>query len=98
MIQASRIVKKDLSMNVLNCKIIIIIIINLVPVIVRAPTICIFVCFLDAAATVKTLQRNLEDKDLTCRKLKEQLNALEKETAVKLADMDQYKKEIQVSH
>lgn len=96
MIQASRIVKKDLSMNVLNCKIIIII--NLVPVIVRAPTICIFVCFLDAAATVKTLQRNLEDKDLTCRKLKEQLNALEKETAVKLADMDQYKKEIQVSH
>lgn len=47
---------------------------------------------------VKTLQRNVEDKDLTCRKLKEQLNALEKEAAVKLADMDQYKKEIQVNH
>ncbi len=59
----------------------------------------LYVCFfLDAAATVQTLQRNMEDKDLTCRKLKEQLNALEKETAVKLADMDQYKKEIQVSH
>uniref|UniRef100_A0A673ICI7 Intersectin-2-like n=1 Tax=Sinocyclocheilus rhinocerous TaxID=307959 RepID=A0A673ICI7_9TELE len=66
----------------------------------EAPTICMFVClfcfFPDAAATVKTLQRNVEDKDLTCRKLKEQLNALEKETAVKLADIDQYKKEIQV--
>uniref|UniRef100_A0A673IC34 Intersectin-2-like n=1 Tax=Sinocyclocheilus rhinocerous TaxID=307959 RepID=A0A673IC34_9TELE len=36
-------------------------------------------------------------QDLTCRKLKEQLNALEKETAVKLADIDQYKKEIQVT-
>uniref|UniRef100_A0A673IC21 Intersectin-2-like n=1 Tax=Sinocyclocheilus rhinocerous TaxID=307959 RepID=A0A673IC21_9TELE len=67
----------------------------------QAPTICMFVClfcfFPDAAATVKTLQRNVEDKDLTCRKLKEQLNALEKETAVKLADIDQYKKEIQVT-
>lgn len=49
-----------------------------------------------AAATVKILQRNMEEKDLTCQKLKEQLNTLEKETAVKLADMDQYKKEIQV--
>lgn len=45
---------------------------------------------------MKTLQRNMEEKDLTCRKLKEQLNVVEKETAAKLADMDQYKKEIQV--
>jgi len=57
----------------------------------------LFVFFLHvAAATVNILQRNMEEKDLTCRKLKEQLNTLEKETAVKLADMDQYKKEIQV--
>lgn len=38
----------------------------------------------------------MEEKDLSCRKLKEQLNVVEKETAAKLADMDQYKKEIQV--
>ncbi|XP_051579333.1 intersectin-2b isoform X2 [Myxocyprinus asiaticus] len=47
------------------------------------------------SATVTTLKRNVEEKDLSCRKLKEQLNALESETAAKLADMDQYKKEIQ---
>lgn len=38
----------------------------------------------------------MEEKDLTCRKLKEQFTVLETETAAKLADMDQYKKEIQV--
>ncbi|GAA6082972.1 intersectin-2b [Tachysurus ichikawai] len=42
-----------------------------------------------------TLQKSVTDKDLSCRKLKEQLDALEKETAAKLGDMDQYKKDIQ---
>ncbi|KAA0711236.1 Intersectin-2 EH domain and SH3 domain regulator of endocytosis 2 [Triplophysa tibetana] len=45
--------------------------------------------------TVNTFKRNVEEKDLTCRKLKEQFTVLETETAAKLADMDQYKKEIQ---
>ncbi|XP_056623500.1 intersectin-2b isoform X2 [Triplophysa dalaica] len=45
--------------------------------------------------TVNTFKRNLEEKDLNCRKLKEQFTVLETETAAKLADMDQYKKEIQ---
>uniref|UniRef100_A0AAY4AC93 Intersectin 2b n=1 Tax=Denticeps clupeoides TaxID=299321 RepID=A0AAY4AC93_9TELE len=44
--------------------------------------------------TMTTLQNNVTEKDLTCRKLKERLDALEKETAAKLADMDQYKNDI----
>uniref|UniRef100_A0AAY4AC89 Intersectin 2b n=1 Tax=Denticeps clupeoides TaxID=299321 RepID=A0AAY4AC89_9TELE len=40
--------------------------------------------------TMTTLQNNVTEKDLTCRKLKERLDALEKETAAKLADMDQF--------
>uniref|UniRef100_A0AAY4AGL2 Intersectin 2b n=1 Tax=Denticeps clupeoides TaxID=299321 RepID=A0AAY4AGL2_9TELE len=47
--------------------------------------------------TMTTLQNNVTEKDLTCRKLKERLDALEKETAAKLADMDQYKNDIMVS-
>ncbi|KAG7328078.1 hypothetical protein KOW79_008022 [Hemibagrus wyckioides] len=48
-----------------------------------------------SASTMTTLQKSVTDKDLSCRKLKEQLDALEKETAAKLGDMDQYKKDIQ---
>lgn len=44
-----------------------------------------------------TLQKSVTDKDLSCRKLKEQLDALEKEMTAKLGDMDQYKKDIQVN-
>lgn len=81
--------------DLLNCKIIII---NLIPCNYESTYNLYVLSFIfDAAATVKTLQSKVEEKDLTCRKLKEQVNALEKETAVKLADMDQYKKEIQVS-
>ncbi|XP_063039904.1 intersectin-2b isoform X2 [Engraulis encrasicolus] len=46
------------------------------------------------AATMSTLQTSVSEKDVVCRRLKEQLDALEKETATKLADMDQYKKDI----
>lgn len=48
-----------------------------------------------SASTVTTLQTSVTEKDLSCRKLKEQLDALEKETTTKLSDMDQYKKDIQ---
>ena len=49
------------------------------------------------AAAMTTLQSNVSEKDLACRKLKEQLDALEEETAARLADMDQYKTDIMVS-
>uniref|UniRef100_A0A8B9GXL5 Intersectin 2b n=1 Tax=Astyanax mexicanus TaxID=7994 RepID=A0A8B9GXL5_ASTMX len=54
-----------------------------------------FVSFL-TASKVTTLQKSVTEKDLSCRKLKEQLDALEKDTATKLSNMDQYKKDIQV--
>uniref|UniRef100_A0A8B9GWI6 Intersectin 2b n=1 Tax=Astyanax mexicanus TaxID=7994 RepID=A0A8B9GWI6_ASTMX len=46
--------------------------------------------------SITTLQKSVTEKDLSCRKLKEQLDALEKDTATKLSNMDQYKKDIQV--
>ncbi|XP_066526620.1 intersectin-2b [Hoplias malabaricus] len=46
-------------------------------------------------SAVPTLQKNVSEKDSNCRKLKEQLDFLEKETAAKLSDMDRYKKDIQ---
>uniref|UniRef100_A0A4W4E9K4 Intersectin 2b n=1 Tax=Electrophorus electricus TaxID=8005 RepID=A0A4W4E9K4_ELEEL len=46
-------------------------------------------------STMTTLKKSVAEKDLSCRKLKERLDALEKDTATKLADMDQYKKDIQ---
>lgn len=52
---------------------------------------------LSLASTTITLQKSVTDKDLSCRKLKEELDALEKEMAAKLGDMDQYKKDIQVN-
>uniref|UniRef100_A0A674BIR1 Intersectin 2b n=1 Tax=Salmo trutta TaxID=8032 RepID=A0A674BIR1_SALTR len=40
--------------------------------------------------------RSASEKDGVCRKLKQQLDALENETAAKLADMDHYQNDIQV--
>lgn len=37
------------------------------------------------------------EKDLSCRKLKEQLDVLERETTAKLSQMEQYNREIKVS-
>uniref|UniRef100_A0A6Q2X5N2 Intersectin 2b n=1 Tax=Esox lucius TaxID=8010 RepID=A0A6Q2X5N2_ESOLU len=42
------------------------------------------------ASTMTTLKCTASEKDGACRKLKQQLDALEIETAAKLADMDQY--------
>lgn len=47
-------------------------------------------------ATVSTLKVGVTEKKGTCMKLREQLEALERETASKLAEMDQYKKDTQV--
>ncbi|TSO67474.1 Intersectin-2 [Bagarius yarrelli] len=47
-----------------------------------------------SASTMSTLQKSVSDKDLSCRKLKEELDTLEKEIAAKLSDMDQYKNDI----
>uniref|UniRef100_A0A667ZXI7 Intersectin 2b n=1 Tax=Myripristis murdjan TaxID=586833 RepID=A0A667ZXI7_9TELE len=47
------------------------------------------------ASTMSTLKLNVIEKNGSCRKLREQLEALEKETAAKLAEMDQYNKDIQ---
>ncbi|KAK6307588.1 hypothetical protein J4Q44_G00227360 [Coregonus suidteri] len=46
-------------------------------------------------STMSTLKQSASEKDGVCRKLKQQLDALEKETAAKLADMDQYQNDIQ---
>uniref|UniRef100_A0AAY4CYA6 Intersectin 2a n=1 Tax=Denticeps clupeoides TaxID=299321 RepID=A0AAY4CYA6_9TELE len=43
---------------------------------------------------VTTLKNGVCGKDLTCRKLKEQLDVLEKETTAKLSEMEQYNKEL----
>uniref|UniRef100_A0A668A8C6 Intersectin 2b n=1 Tax=Myripristis murdjan TaxID=586833 RepID=A0A668A8C6_9TELE len=43
---------------------------------------------LSAASTMSTLKLNVIEKNGSCRKLREQLEALEKETAAKLAEMD----------
>nr|XP_023690092.1 intersectin-2 isoform X1 [Paramormyrops kingsleyae] len=45
-------------------------------------------------SSMATLKKSVEDKDITCRKLKEQLDALEKETSAKLLEMDDYNKTI----
>lgn len=43
-----------------------------------------------------TLKLGVTEKKGTCMKLQEQLETLEKETAAKLAEMDQYNKDMQV--
>lgn len=45
---------------------------------------------------MSALKIGTTEKKGTCMKLREQLEALEKETAAKLADMDQYNKDMQV--
>ncbi|KAJ8270493.1 hypothetical protein GJAV_G00115490 [Gymnothorax javanicus] len=41
-----------------------------------------------------SVKKNTSEKELTCRKLKEQLDALEKETSAKLTEMDQCHKDV----
>lgn len=45
---------------------------------------------------MSTLKAGVTEKKGTCVKLRQQLEALEKETAAKLVEMDQYKRDMQV--
>lgn len=45
---------------------------------------------------VSALKVGVAEKKGTCLKLRQQLESLEKETASKLAEMDQYNKDVQV--
>uniref|UniRef100_A0A3Q0RKA4 Intersectin 2b n=1 Tax=Amphilophus citrinellus TaxID=61819 RepID=A0A3Q0RKA4_AMPCI len=47
------------------------------------------------ASTISTMKMSMTEKKGTCVKLREQLEVLEKETAAKLAEMDQYNKDMQ---
>ncbi|XP_077409636.1 intersectin-2-like isoform X2 [Vanacampus margaritifer] len=46
--------------------------------------------------TLASLAANVSDKGVNCRKLKDQLDALQKETTGKLAQMEQYNKELKL--
>lgn len=49
------------------------------------------------AATLTSLTTSVTEKGVSCRRLKDQLDILEKETTDKLAQMEQYNKELKVS-
>uniref|UniRef100_A0A673C7T7 Intersectin 2b n=1 Tax=Sphaeramia orbicularis TaxID=375764 RepID=A0A673C7T7_9TELE len=49
-------------------------------------------------STMSALKVGVKEKNTSCIKLRDQLEALEKETAAKLAEMDRYNKDTQVSH
>uniref|UniRef100_A0A7N5ZWV1 Intersectin 2b n=1 Tax=Anabas testudineus TaxID=64144 RepID=A0A7N5ZWV1_ANATE len=55
---------------------------------------CFIVLHLFVGSTMSTLKMGVTEKKGSCMKLREQLEALEKETAAKLAEMDQYKKDM----
>lgn len=42
------------------------------------------------------VQKNKSEKDLSCRKLKEQLDALERETTAKLSEVERYNRDAKV--
>ncbi|XP_048861414.1 intersectin-2-like [Brienomyrus brachyistius] len=44
--------------------------------------------------TLSSVKRGVTEKDIVCRKLKEQLDVLEKDTVAKLSEMDQYNVDI----
>uniref|UniRef100_A0A1A8EPG6 Intersectin 2b n=1 Tax=Nothobranchius korthausae TaxID=1143690 RepID=A0A1A8EPG6_9TELE len=46
-------------------------------------------------STISTLKVNVTEKKGTCAKMREQLEALERETAVKMAEMDRYNRDMQ---
>lgn len=49
------------------------------------------------AVTLTSLTTSVTEKGVNCRRLKDQLDILEKETTDKLAQMEQYNKELKVS-
>lgn len=54
-------------------------------------------CFYFAAGTLTSLTGSVTEKGVNCRRLKDQLDTLERETTDKLAQMDQYNQELKVS-
>lgn len=54
-------------------------------------------CLRFAGGTLTSLTGSVTDKGVNCRRLKDQLDTLERETTDKLAQMDQYNKELKVS-
>ncbi|XP_074522981.1 intersectin-2b [Halichoeres trimaculatus] len=48
-----------------------------------------------SVSTMSTLKAGVTEKKGTCMKLRQQMDAMEKETAAKLAEMDQYNKDLQ---
>lgn len=50
-----------------------------------------------AAVELTSLSGSVEEKGVHCRRLKDQLDTLERETTEKLGQMEQYSKELQVS-
>nr|XP_055042251.1 intersectin-2a isoform X2 [Misgurnus anguillicaudatus] len=48
----------------------------------------------NSSPLINDMKQSLCEKDLSCRKLKEQLDALERETTAKLSQMEQYNREI----
>lgn len=57
---------------------------------------CLTVFDLFVVSTMSTLKVGVTEKKGKCRNLQEQLKTLEKDTAGKLAEMDQYNKDMQV--
>lgn len=49
------------------------------------------------AVSLSTLTKSVTEKGVNCRRLKDQLDTLERETTDKLAQMEQYHKELKVS-
>lgn len=49
------------------------------------------------AVTLTSLTGSVTEKGVNCRRLKDQLDALERETTDKLVQMEQYNKELKVS-
>lgn len=52
--------------------------------------------FTYAGTGVNSVQKKSQEKEELCQRLKEQLDALEKETASKLAEMDEFNSQLKV--
>uniref|UniRef100_A0A8D3DXJ7 Intersectin 2b n=1 Tax=Scophthalmus maximus TaxID=52904 RepID=A0A8D3DXJ7_SCOMX len=72
---------------------------NIAVVITLFCTTEILACLTDlhvfVVSSMSTLKVSVSEKKGTCMKMREQLNALEKETAAKLTEMDRYNKDMQ---
>lgn len=58
---------------------------------------CLTFDFCLVAVSLTTLTKSATEKGVNCRRLKDQLDTLERETTDKLAQMEQYNKELKVS-